>query len=83
MKRAQWQRYSKGDWFAVPLRSGGYATGVVARIVTKGILLGYFFGPRRVSIPPVNELVQAAAKDAVLVQRFGDLGIIQHGWPII
>ena len=83
MKRAQWQRYSEGDWFAVPLRSSGYATGVVARSATGGILLGYFFGPCRVSIPPVNEVVQAAAKDAVLVERFGDLGIIQHEWPII
>ena len=31
----------------------------------------------------MNEVVQAAAKDAVLVERFGDLGIIQHEWPII
>ena len=83
MKRAQRQRYFEGDWFAVPLRSGGYATGVVARSATGGILLGYFFGPCRVSIPPVNEAVQAAAKDAVLVERFGDLGIIQNNWPII
>jgi hypothetical protein len=83
MKRAQWQRYSEGDWFAVPLRNGGYAPGVVARRATGGILLGYFFGPRRASIPPVNEVVQAAANDAVLVERFGDLGIIQHEWHII
>jgi hypothetical protein len=31
----------------------------------------------------VNEVVQSAAKDAVLVEMFGDLGIIQHQWPII
>lgn len=75
--------YSEGDWFAVPLRIGRYATGVVARSASGGILLGYFFGPRRVSIPTVNEVVQAAAKDSVLVERFADLGIIQHEWPII
>ena len=83
MKKAQWQRYSEGDWFAVPLRNGGYAAGVVARSATGGILLGYFFGPRRGSIPTVNEVAQVDAKDAVLVERFGDLGIIQHDWPII
>jgi len=83
MKRANRQLYSEGDWFAVPLRSGGYATGLVARSATGGILLGYFFGPCRASIPTVDEVVQAAAKDAVLIERFGDLGIIEHEWPII
>ncbi len=26
------QKYEEGDWFAVPLRNGGYALGVVARL---------------------------------------------------
>ena len=31
----------------------------------------------------MDEVVQAAAKDAVSIERFGDLGIIEHEWPII
>jgi len=40
--------YSEGDWFAVPLRGGGFAAGVIARAMPRkeGVLLGYFFGPR-------------------------------------
>ena len=36
--------YREGDWFAVPLRDGGYAAGLIARANPKGVLLGYFFG---------------------------------------
>ncbi len=34
--------YSEGDWFAVPLREGGFAVGVIARVMPHkdGILLG-------------------------------------------
>lgn len=44
--------YREGTWFALPLRKGGYAVGVVARMAPRGrIILAYFFGPKRNQIP--------------------------------
>ncbi len=37
--------YSEGDCISIPLREGGYARGVVARMNGSGIIFGYFFGP--------------------------------------
>lgn len=76
-------RYDEGDWFAVPLPSGGYALGVVAR-VRRGILLGYFFRPRRKKIPVFNKRITSlSASDAILCSLCGDLGIIEGEWPIL
>jgi hypothetical protein len=49
--------YNEGDWFAVPLREGGFAIGVIARVMPRkeGVVLGYFFGPRRNAVPTVEE----------------------------
>ena len=75
--------YLEGSAFLVPLPSGGYARGVVARTAPKGkILLGYFFGP------PLDQgadprLESLNAKDAILCVRFGDLGLIEGHWPIL
>jgi hypothetical protein len=70
--------YREGDWFAVPLRAGGFAAVIVARAMPgrEGVLLGYFFGPRRDRVPTLDELSALSASDAVLVERFGDLGIL-------
>lgn len=76
--------YKEGTWFAVPLRTSGFATGVVARSSPDGgVLLGYFFGPRRAKVPPVHELPGQTYDRAVLVARFGDVGLIEGSWPII
>jgi hypothetical protein len=44
-------KYREGDWFAVPLRNGGFAVGLVARANPKAALLGYFFGPKTKGYP--------------------------------
>lgn len=77
--------YSEGDWFAVPLRDGGFAVGVIARAMPRkeGVLLGYFFGPRRYEIPTHEDLSGLSASDAVMVEMFGDLGIIRGEWPLL
>jgi len=77
------QRYSEGDWFAVPLRSDGFALGVVARANPKGVLLGYFFGPRRPQTPGLADIVGLVAERAVLIGRFGDLGIRTGSWSLL
>ncbi len=76
-------KYGEGDWFAVPLREGGYAVGVVARANPKAALLGYFFGPACAEIPGLDYVADLKASDAVLVGKFGHLGITQGRWPIL
>jgi hypothetical protein len=75
--------YHEGDWFAVPLRSVGYAVGLLARDSGKGVLLGYFFGPRRSSVPALGELQDLHAEDACWIAKFGHLGVKGGEWPII
>lgn len=76
--------YREGTWFGVPLDSGGYAIGVVARSNRTGkVILCYFFGPRRSTLPKASELEHLQSKDAIKVLRVGDLGLINKSWPII
>jgi len=73
---------AEGDWIAVPLRGGGYATGVIARM--KGMqLFGYFFGPKRDDVPQLGELSGLGPDDAVLVGAFGGLGLKGGDWPVL
>ena len=73
----------EGDWFAVPLREGGYAIGLVARANPNGVLLGYFFGPRHKVMPSLLDVEDLEPGDAVLVGKFGFLGLKQGRWPIL
>jgi hypothetical protein len=58
--------------------------GLIARSKPGGrILLGYFFGPRREHLPSLNDVQGLTVKDAILVRRFGDLGLYNKEWPII
>jgi hypothetical protein len=72
-----------GDWFAVPLREGGFAVGVVARAQADGVLLGYFFGPKRDEVPELSELAHLEAAEAMLVCKFGHLGLVKKKWPVL
>ncbi|MCC6677040.1 MAG: immunity 26/phosphotriesterase HocA family protein [Phycisphaerales bacterium] len=76
--------YREGTWFAVPLRQGGFAVGVVARATTEGeVILCYFFGPRRTAVPALDEVERLNPNDAIQVVRVGDLSLIRGEWPII
>src|SRR3954471_347393 len=76
--------YSEGTWFAVPLGKGEYCIGVVARAAPRGcVMLCYFFGPRRCSLPSLSEVEDLRAGDAVLVARVGDLALVQGDWPVL
>ena len=76
-------RFKEGQWFAVPLRDQGYALGVVVRGNNRSVCLGYFFGPRYETLPGDEIVCEKRAEDAILVTRFGDLGIINGTWPLI
>lgn len=65
------------------LPTGGYAVGLLARDSGKGVLLGYFFGPRLDSVPKVDQVTELHARDAVWIAKFGHLGVQGGKWPII
>ena len=76
--------YSEGTWFAVPLTSGCFGVGVVARATKKGrVILVYHFGPKREAVPSLSEVAGLDPSAAVRVTRIGDLHLIDGKWPIL
>lgn len=78
------QPYHEGVWFAVPLRSGGYAVGLAARVTKRpGGILGYFFGPKIDTVPSLSEVAELKPEQALLKRMFGDLALLEGKWPVI
>ena len=76
--------YAEGDVFGVPLETGEWALGVVSRAAPEGrVLIGHFFGPRREALPETSELPALRPEDAVAVERFCDLGLVDGSWPVL
>jgi hypothetical protein len=75
--------YHEGDLFAVPLREGGFALGLVARANRDGVLFGYFFGPKYDSLPSLDLVGTLRVDDAILIRMFGHLGLLRGEWPIL
>lgn len=76
--------YQEGTWFAVPLQHGGFALGVVARATRYGkVILCYFFGPRRKTLPTLSDAESLRPENAAGVWRVGDLGLVNGSWPIL
>jgi hypothetical protein len=70
----------EGTWFAVPLRSNGFAVGVVARTSPGGgVVLAYFFQHVWDQPPPLSEVKGLKAEDAVRVLRVGSK---PGGWDL-
>jgi hypothetical protein len=75
--------YHEGTLFAVPLRTGGYGLGIIARLSGNGVAFGYFFGPHRKSVPSVSEVQHLLPDESILRIKFGDLGLMNGEWPTI
>ena len=75
--------YSEGTCFALPLREGGFARGVVARSNSTGVVFGYFFGPKLGSFSDAVVDDSLKPEKSVLQARFGDLGLLKGEWRII
>jgi hypothetical protein len=76
--------YTEGTWFAVPLDTGGFGVGVVARATKKGpVILVYLFGPKRDAVPSLSEVAGLDPSAAIKVIRIGDLSLIDGTWPIL
>ena len=77
------KNYKQGDVFGVPLRNGGFATGVIARKGSGSVVFGYFFGPRRETLPDVKDVQDLKYEDALYAGRFSYLGFLYGEWPIV
>jgi hypothetical protein len=77
------RNYQEGDWFLVPLESGGSALGRIARAYGGDGILGFFFGPRYVIGITGDDIPEKRAEDAVLVARLGDSFLREGRWPVI
>jgi len=75
--------YTEGDCFAVPLREGGFARGIVVRMDGKGIVFGYFFGPLIEDLNGIEVDNSLQPGSEVLMGQFGDLGLLNGEWKIV
>jgi hypothetical protein len=74
--------FREGTCFLVPLRAGGCARGVVARLDREGRMFAYFFGPK-LSGASEASFDDLRRQTPVLVGLCGDLGIVDGEWPIV
>ncbi|SEC06121.1 RHS repeat-associated core domain-containing protein [Amycolatopsis tolypomycina] len=84
-RRGAKQKYVEGDWVAVPLVGGGYALGVIARTTKKSqsTLFGYFFGPKRETLPSLSDAEGLRREDALWTSVFGDVGLYDGSWVVL
>ena len=74
--------YNEGSWFAVPLRSSGFAIGVVARMDGCGRAFCYFFGPFA-QPPSIADVRGLDSNTAVWSARISDLSLVDGTWPVV
>jgi Immunity protein 26 len=75
---------TEGAFFAIPIDPGQFGVGLIARAPRRGgILLGYFFGPRRVRAPETSWMESRLPAHAVLVARFRDQALFRGQWPLL
>jgi hypothetical protein len=72
--------YQEGDCFAIPLRKGGFARGVIARMNGKGSVFGYFFSPKIAELADVRVDAEIRPENAIYKCCFGDLGLLMGEW---
>jgi hypothetical protein len=76
--------YREGQFFLLPIQRGAYAVGLIARAPARGgVLLGYFFGPRRSHAPDVDWLNARLPGQALMVCRFRDAALSRGEWTLL
>lgn len=75
---------AEGDGFLLPVEPGQYGVGLIVRAPRRGgILLGYFFGPRRSRSPDEAWFGSRTAVQSILVARFRDRALFRGEWPLV
>jgi hypothetical protein len=84
VKKRRWKwNYRPGDWIGVPL-NGGYALGLIVRMNAQyGQCLGYFFAPVYQALPPVEQLRDLRADQAILIRKFLSADLEDGKWPVL
>ena len=82
MSKAKKVKVKPGDVFAVPLETGGYAIGLVAR-KRASRLLGYFWKKKFPEVPEDLDLSTLKKEDAYWIVQFSILGLEKGKWKII
>lgn len=78
------QVFKEGDLFKVPLASGGFALGVLARKSRRTMcMFGYFFGPRLFENPDLESIATLKYELAVETLMFSGLGLQQGEWVVL
>jgi hypothetical protein len=72
-----------GDWFAIPLRFGLFATGRAAAVDPYGTILGYFFARFFERIPTGADVRCLTPGDADVIGSCSRHGLRADGWPVI
>lgn len=75
--------YKEGDFFAVPLNTGGYGIGIAVCLDAKGGVVGRFFDGIHETPPPLIDLIELTEDDSVHVEHFHHLGLIDGSWIVI
>ena len=76
--------FKEGQFFLLPVERGAYAVGLVVRAPPRGgVLLGYFFGPRRPNAPVQEWLNALHPQHAALVCRFKDTALYRGEWQLL
>lgn len=76
-------RLVEGSCYAIPLPGSGFAIGVLTHMIRGKVPFGYFFGPRRMSVPGPEDIVALTPEAAVLQAKFGRTEIDSNHWPLI
>jgi len=77
-------RMCEGMYFLLPVESGQFGVGLVTRAPRRGgVLLGYFFGPRRTTAPTREWLESRVPPQAALVARFRDQALFRGEWRVL
>jgi hypothetical protein len=71
-----------GDWVAVPLPSGGFGLGMIARTRNEWVL-GYYFAGRWKEPPPPETTVGRRPEDAILIRVLNEHDVITGQWPVV
>jgi len=75
--------YSEGDFFAVPLKSGGYGIGIAVCVGPQRTVVGRFFESVYDELPTADELNHLTEDDSVHIEHFRDDGFQDGSWKII
>ena len=77
------KKLNEGSVFTIPLRSGGFARGVIGRVGDGGVLFCYFYGPKLKTIEDACIDNSLAPHRHLLWGQCGDLGLQKGEWVLI